>query len=150
MIVSQFIRQLIEFLRAEMRKNVIVLNNEGGSSVKCVWIARITSSHWSHLMAHEGRRHARRAAVNEGPRASGSTQNKTQQTQHGIVSHQSGSLSAPSALVCSLLCSQPPLASLKREPCALGKASDTIDGRRQESPEQRALLITNTIFFQPN
>lgn len=85
------------------------VNNEWGSSVKCVCIGRITSTQWPDLMAQEGPRHVRRSAGNEDLRASGSTQNKKQQTQHGIVSHQSASLTAPSAVVCSLLYSQPPL-----------------------------------------
>lgn len=96
------------------------VNNEWGSSVKCVCIGRITSTQWPDLMAQEGPRHVRRSAGNEDLRASGSTQNKKQQTQHGIVSHQSASLTAPSAVVCSLLYSQPPLRFETREPCVRG------------------------------
>lgn len=103
-------------------------------------------------MAHEGPRHTRRSAVNEDRRASGSTQNKTQQTQHEIVSHQSGSLTAPGergGLQPPLL-SASALSGLKREPCVRGvrlaKASGTIYGRRRENPEQGALLITHTFL----
>lgn len=127
------------------------VSNEGGSSVKCVWIGRISSTHWSDLMAHEGPRHARRSAVNEDLRASGSTQNKTQQTQHEIVSHQSGSLTAPGERGGL----QPPLLSASalrletwtvRARSAPAKASGRIYGRRRENPEQGALLITHTFL----
>lgn len=99
------------------------VNNEWGSSVKCVCIGRITSTQWPDLMAQEGPRHVRRSAGNEDLRASGSTQNKKQQTQHGIVSHQSASLTAPSAVVCSLLYSQPPLRFETREPCVRARSA---------------------------
>lgn len=93
---------------------------------------------WPDLTAREGPRHVWRSAVSEDLRASGSTQNKNQQTQHGIVSHQTVSFTPPGAVVCSL---RAQVWNMNHE--RAGRASDTIYGHKGKPGGTLVVLITH-------
>lgn len=90
------------------------------------------------LTAREGPRHVWCSAVNEDLRASGSTQNKNQQTQHGIVSHRTVSFTPPGALVCSL---RAQVWNVNHE--RAGRASDAIYGHKGKPGGTLVVLITH-------